>query len=241
VTSLTGVWMGLKEEGGGPSSGQRAWMLLPALLLAAGLPWAMHYPDLVGRVENEMRRGDSQIIEMGRQLGYPTAKLSMLEGAVEQQAKLRQQILPVALPSVLFVWIAFLVSAGRSLSSRAATTFRWPPLSRSPLSAWRLPDGALAFLIASLAFLVLRSTTWAPTAWTLLLVSGLGYCVQGIAVVESLLIARGVPSPIIVLTLLFVFAVAMPIVFMLTTAAVGLSDVWLDYRRLEPARERNSE
>ena len=50
----------------------------------------------------------------------------------------------------------------------------------------------------------------------------------------SLLIARGIPSPIIVLTLLFVFAVAMPIVFMLTTAAVGLSDVWLDYRRLEP-------
>jgi hypothetical protein len=83
--------------------------------------------------------------------------------------------------------------------------------------------------------------TWAPTAWTLLLNAGLGYCVQGIAVVESLLLARGVPSPIIVLTMLFVFAVAMPIVFMLTTAAVGLSDVWLDYRRLEPTPDRPSE
>ena len=80
-------------------------------------------------------------------------------------------------------------------------------------------------------------TAWAPTAWTLLLNSGLGYCVQGIAVVESLLLARGVPPSIIVLTMLFVFFIAMP-VFVLTTAAVGLSDVWLDYRRLEPASEK---
>jgi len=36
--------------------------------------------------------------------------------------------------------------------------------------------------------------------------------------------------------MLFVFCVAMP-VFVLTTAAVGLSDVWLDYRRLEPASD----
>jgi hypothetical protein len=62
--------------------------------------------------------------------------------------------------------------------------------------------------------------------------------VQGIAVVESLLLARGVPPSIIVLTMLFVFALAMP-VFVLTALAVGLSDVWLDYRRLEAVPERD--
>jgi hypothetical protein len=37
--------------------------------------------------------------------------------------------------------------------------------------------------------------------------------------------------------MLFDFAVAMPI-FMLTTAAVGLGDVWLDFRRLEPGADQ---
>jgi len=43
-----------------------------------------------------------------------------------------------------------------------------------------------------------------------------------------------VPASIIALTLLFVFAVALP-VFVLAAAAMGLSDAWLDFRRLEPA------
>jgi hypothetical protein len=63
--------------------------------------------------------------------------------------------------------------------------------------------------------------------------TALGFGVQGIAVVESLLLARGVPPSVIVVSLLFVFAVAWP-VFMLSAVAVGLSDVWLDFRRLEP-------
>ena len=136
----------------------------------------------------------------------------------------------------LFVWAAILVTAGRSLSSGLAALLRWPMLSRARLRGWRLPDGALWILLASLAMLVAQWAAWAPTAWTLLLNTGLGYCVQGIAVVESLLLARGVPPSIIALTLLFVFTVAMP-VFMLATAAVGLSDVWLDYRRLESPAE----
>jgi len=94
----------------------------------------------------------------------------------------------------------------------------------------------LWLLLLGMGVLVARWSTWAPTAWTLLLNTGLGFCVQGIAVVESLLLARGVPPAVIVLTMLFVFAVAWPL-FMVATAAVGLSDVWLDYRGLEPAAE----
>ena len=49
-----------------------------------------------------------------------------------------------------------------------------------------------------------------------------------------LLLARGVPPPAIILTLLFVFMILMPY-FVLGAVALGLSDVWLDYRQLEPA------
>ena len=92
--------------------------------------------------------------------------------------------------------------------------------------------------IDALAARVTRNDSDA-TAWTLLLNAGLGYSIQGIAVVEALLLARGVPPSVIVVTLMFVFALAMP-VFMLTTVALGLSDVWLDYRRLDPPADPES-
>src|SRR5438093_12396072 len=62
VAALSGSWMGLKEEGGGPPAGRRAWMLLPLLLLAAGLGWTVAYPDLVARVEGRRRCGGGQVL-----------------------------------------------------------------------------------------------------------------------------------------------------------------------------------
>jgi hypothetical protein len=231
VTALTGAWMGMREEGG-PTGGQRAWMLLPILLLAAGLPWTLHYPDLIGRVDRELKASDSQLIDVWRQLGYRPDQFAALQGA-------REKMLPQVFPTVLFIWVALLVAAGRSLSARIAALLRWPALSRTRLSAWRLPDGALWLMLVGLAVLVAQWTAWKPTGWTLLLNTGLGFCVQGIAVVESWFLARGVPPAIIVVTMLFVFGVATPL-FMLTAAAVGLSDVWLDYRRIEPSADEQS-
>ena len=62
VAGLSGAWMGLREEGSGPSAGERAWMLLPLLILAAGLPWATRYGDFVGHVDRELKAGDTQLV-----------------------------------------------------------------------------------------------------------------------------------------------------------------------------------
>jgi hypothetical protein len=126
------------------------------------------------------------------------------------------------------------VAAGRALASWIATALRWPALRRGRLVEWRMPDGALWTLIAGLALLVSPWNAWTPTAWTLMLGAGLGFCVQGVAVVESLMLARGIPLSIVVLTMLFVLTIASQM-FVITTAALGLSDVWLDFRRLEAA------
>jgi uncharacterized protein YybS (DUF2232 family) len=80
--------------------------------------------------------------------------------------------------------------------------------------------------------LLLNRDLWAASAWTLLVVPALGYCLQGVAVVESLMLARGMPPAIIALTLVFVLFMAPP-VFVLAAVSVGISDVWLDFRRLE--------
>ena len=233
TAALVGAWMGLVEERGSPA-GQRAWTLVPALMLAAALPWVQGYRQLVGAVDHELQLGDAQMIELFRSIGYAGDRLAAIERVVHENAHARLLALPHVLPTVLFVWMAVLTGAGRTLAGRATAMLGWPDLSRGRLIEWRLPDAVLWTFLAGLGLLVSPWRQSAPTAWTLLINSGLGYCVQGIAVVESLLLARGVPPSIIVLTMVFVFTIAMP-VFVLTTAAVGLSDVWLDYRRLEPA------
>lgn len=234
MAALVGVWMGLREEEPGPTVGERAWMLLPLLLLAALLPWAADYQTLVSGVQRELASGDARLLELFRGAGTEANRLASLGRTLEEQAKVRERILPHVIPTALFVWIALLVAAGRSWAGALARLLRWPALSGPPLRGWRLPDGAMWILLAGLALVVTQWSAWMPTAWTLLLNAALGYSVQGIAVVESLLLARGVPPSIIALTLVFVFTVAMP-VFVMTTAAVGISDVWLDYRRLEPS------
>jgi hypothetical protein len=239
IAALTGAWMGLREEGGGPDPGQRAWTLLPLLLLAALLPWMANYTHLVTNFERWLHESDPGVVSFYKRLGYQGERLKGIERMVSDSAASRKQMLPTALPTALFLWMVVLVSAGRGLASRLARRLRWPALSPGRLGDWRLPDGALWLLLLAIALLVAGWTTWAPSGWTLLINVGLGYCVQGVAVVESLLLARGVPPSIIALTLVFVFAMATP-VFLLATVCVGVSDVWLDYRRLETVPEGDS-
>jgi hypothetical protein len=239
VAALTGAWMGLREEGGTPPAGQRAWMLLPILLLAALMPWMAEYADLVDRFERWLRSGDPQLLALYRQLGYQGERLQAMETTLIESAALQKRALPSALPTVLFIWMVVLVAAGRGLAARIADRMRWPELSPGRLIEWRLPDSALWLMLLGMALLVAGWRTGAPSAWTLILNLGLGYCVQGVAVVESLLLARGVPPSIIALTFVFVFAMAAP-VFLLGAVCVGLSDVWLDYRRIEAVPDGDS-
>ncbi len=235
AAAATGAWMGSTEERGAPS-GRRAGMLLPVLVLAAALPWAIHYRDLIGGLERETRASDAQTIEILRSMGTTGDRLASVQRSIAEMERLLPERLPRTVPTLLFLWVALLVAAGRALASWVSGWLRWPALRPGFLRDWRLPDGALWTLIAGLALVLSPWTAWAPTAWTLLLNAGFGFCVQGAAVVESLMLARGIPLSIVVLTLLFVLTIA-PQMFLITTGALGLSDVWLDFRRIEAAPE----
>jgi hypothetical protein len=232
AASLTGSWMGLREEGGGPASGERAWMMLPVLLLAAGLPWTMTYPQVVGDLDRQLQNGDRDLLKMAGEAGYQGERLRTFERVVAESVALRHRYLPHVLPTFLFGWVTFLVIAGRKIAAQIARRLKWPDLSHGRLLDWRLPDGAIWLLIAGLGLVLTGLHGWLPSAWTLLIIPALGYCVQGMAVVQSLLIVRGIPSSIVILTLLFIVLMALP-VFLPATVCVGLSDIWLDYRRLE--------
>jgi hypothetical protein len=249
VAALTGTWMGLREEGGGLLAGERAWMLVPVLLLAAMLPWMAKYPALVNDLQGWLQRGDQELLQAAKQQrmpqwllhvpGTPAEQAKTLEHSLAESASLRSRALPLLLPSVLFMWMAWLVAMGRTLASRLAAGLRWPRLSRSRLADWRFPDGAIWLLLAGMGLAVAGWQAWSTTAWTLLIVTGLGYCLQGVAVVESLLRSRGIPPSIVALTFVFVLLMAAP-AFLLATVCVGVSDVWLDYRRIEAVPDGDS-
>ncbi|MEO5617104.1 MAG: DUF2232 domain-containing protein [Candidatus Eisenbacteria bacterium] len=245
ATALSGAWMGWREERS-TFAGGRAWMLFPVLALAAVLTLLPGYAARIDHLDGSMRTQDPQVakglIDMAADpssswmvkawLQVPEVTEPVIRQWVGSWAEARKLILPNMVPTVLFVWMALLVAAGRALAGRFADFLGWPPLSRMRFGEWRLPDGAIWTFLAGLALLLAPLPGLTPAGWTLLLNSGLGFCFQGIAIVESLLLARGIPLPVVILTLTFVFLIAWPL-FLMTAAVLGLSDVWLDYRRLE--------
>ncbi len=227
AAAFTGAWMGLQEEGGGPNSGYRAWMLTPLLLLAASMPLFTGYSGFIGRIAEAQKPAQTWMYSELQKAGWTGAQVQEFE-------KSNREALPVVIPVSLFLWMALLVSAGRALAARSARALGWPQLSRNPFRDWRLPDMTLIPLIAGLALSLFAASSWQPTAGTLLLQALLGYSLQGVATIMVLLSSRGMPLGLVVVMLSVLFILTMP-VFLLSVALVGLSDAWFDFRRLEPS------
>ena len=232
VASWTGAWMGTREEGGGPLIGERAWMHVPILAAAFTLPLLPGMSDALTRIEARARVEEQQMLATLPGPAKPGTVRQLMEDSAKLPPADRVRMLNFFLPNIVFGWMVVLIAAGRSLAARIAAWLGWPPLSTAPLSSWRLPDAALAPLIAGLAIALFATPQWWPGAALLLAQSALGYSVQGLAVAHSVLLARGVAPAFIMLLMVFLFVFTLP-VFLPSAALVGLSDVWLDYRRLE--------
>ena len=225
-------------------------MLLPVLLLAAALPWRSHYRELVAAVERRAaRRATRSSSSWRRQIGYPGERLRAHRARARRPgASCASQALPQrAARASLFVWMALLVVAGRALSRArrrarcAGRRCRAPRLAR--LAAAGRRDVAAARSASRCSSRAGRRGR--RPRGRCCSTPALGFCVQGIAVVESLLLARGVPPSIIVLTC----CSCSPSPCRCSCSSrsrVGLSDVWLDYPAprsrlptgIEPRRDR---
>jgi hypothetical protein len=234
LAALTGVWMGVREEGGGPSLGERAWMHAPLLVAAFVLPALPGMSGALAGVEARARVEEQQMLRTLTGPDTPGTWRQMMEESSKLPAGERVRMLTYFAPNLLFLWMVLLVAAGRSLAARAAAWRAWPPLSRAGFSSWRLPDGALVPLLAGIALALFSNAAWRPGAAALLVQSVLGYSVQGVAVTQSVLLARGVPPVFVLLVMVVLFTFTLP-VFLPSVALLGLSDVWLDFRRLEPS------
>ncbi len=234
LAALTGAWMGSREEGGGPTIGERAWMHAPLLAAAFALPLLPGLMGALTRVEARARTEEIQMLKTMQGPDKPGTWRHMMQESTKLPPADRVRMLSYFMPNLMFAWMVLLVGAGRSLAARASAWRAWPPLLSAPLLAWRLPDGALVPLLAGIALALFAGAAWRPGAAVLLAQSVLGYSVQGIAVAHSLLVSRGVPPAFVLLLMVFLFAFTLP-VFLPSVALLGLSDVWLDFRRLEPS------
>jgi len=232
MASWTGAWMGTREEGGGPALGDRAWMHVPILAAAFTLTLLPGMSAALERIEARARIEEQQMIATLPGPAKPGTMRQLMEDSAKLPAAERVRMLGFFSPNILFAWMVALVTAGRALAARAATWRGWPSLSAAPLMTWRLPDAALAPLIAGLAIALFATPAWWPGAALLLAQSALGYSVQGLAVANSVLLARGVAPVFILMLLVFLFVFTLP-VFLPSVALLGLSDVWLDFRHLE--------
>lgn len=234
AAACAGAWMGSREEGGGPSAGDVAWMHAPLLAAAFAVPLLPGLGGALAKVEARSRVEEQQMVRTIEGPDTPGTWKHMMQESLKVPAADRVRMLTFLIPNMLFGWMLLLAAAGRSLAARGAASLGWPRLSRAPIAAWRLPDGALVPLLAGLALALFASAAWKPGAVLLLVQSVLGYSVQGIAVTQSLLLSRGVPPTFVLLLLVFLLAFTLP-VFLPSLALLGLSDVWLDFRRLEPS------
>jgi hypothetical protein len=234
AAAATGAWMGSREEGGGPSVGERAWMHAPILAAAFAVPLLPGLAGALTQVEARSRVEEQQMVQTLEGPDKPGTWKHMMQESLEIAPADRVRMLTFLVPNLIFAWMFLLVGAGRAFAARATVWLGWPRLSRAPLAAWRLPDVALVPLLAGLALALFAGAAWRPGAAVLLAQSVLGYSVQGIAVTQSLLLSRGVPPTFVLLLLVFLLAFTLP-VFLPSLALLGLSDVWLDFRRLEPS------
>jgi hypothetical protein len=229
---LAASLLGLAERRGAAWSA-RPWAFLPVLVLAAALPLAPGYDRLVAAAVGGVRGTETQQV----------AALNATQMTAEQRAEAAQLVAAgfdflallarTILPALLFAWVVTLVGMGERLSRRLADFVKRPLGPMTPLAYWRLPDAAVWFLVAGLALVVTKDARAMPVGLNLATSVGLAFALQGFAVVQVFLTSAGMTPGLV--TMLFVFvALAMWPILPVGCAGVGLMDVWLDFRRLEP-------
>jgi len=132
----------------------------------------------------------------------------------------------VLINTALMAWVNVLVVQG------LANLWGWDNLGE-PLSLWASPEW-LVFFLAAAGFALLAPLPWVRQAGlNLLLVMGFVYFCQGMAVISALL--QRYQLPWVLRGLVYILAFMNPL--MLVVMILGLTDLWLDFRTLQPPRE----
>ena len=234
---LAASLLGIAERRGadGPT---RLWAYLPVIAIAAALPLAPGYREFVERVVAAIRGQEArQLVALEDVSFRPDQRLALQQfvGAVTAQ---QVAVAEAAMPTLLFAWVALLVHLAERLAHRLAELVRRPLVAFVPFASWRMPAAAVWIFIAGLALVALKEARAMPSGLNLAACAGLAFGVQGLAVLKSMMAAQGMAPGLVLMLFVFAWFMLGPVLLVAATG-VGLMDLWLDFRHLEPRAEEH--
>lgn len=143
-----------------------------------------------------------------------------------------QNLLVQVLPALALINLALVAWVNVLVVTQAARRWGWGDPGE-PLAQWTCPDW-LVFCLVAAGFALLAPPAWMRMAGlNLLVIVGFAYFCQGLAVIAALL--QRYHAPWGLRFLFYVLAFVNPVILMVMI--LGLMDLWLDFRRLQPPRE----
>ena len=165
------------------------------------------------------------VLDAYRGAGVAEEQLRFLEETSALIARVLVWMLPalVAGATLVSLW-ASLLAARAILAARGLPAPDWGPLDR-----WKAPDVLVWAVIASGGLLLMPSLPAKGVGLNGVLVPGVVYFFQGIAVVAHTFRRKGVPRP---LRALIYALIGLQQLAALGVALLGLFDTWFDFRKL---------
>jgi hypothetical protein len=214
----------------GVSGGRGLWSLLPLLGLALAFPLSSLYAPALRSAAAGVESFGEEAYKSYESLGLEGGSLGELAAQIHQATASFAWVVRHTLPSLLFAWAASLVALSTLLARRGARAVGKPVAPGGGFASFRMPEGAVWLLLLGLGFIALRQPMLLPAGVNLAVCLGLGYCLQGIAVLDFAMLARGFSSGMIWILFVFVTFFALP-VLLVTSTGLGVADIWLDLRR----------
>jgi len=200
-------------------------------MLAAAAGVSLHFYGSWGAMIQEFRASLNDnltaALRVHEKMGFPQESLNLFREKIPDVVEQMLNILPgllfvslclVVLLNVLFLWRRF---PDRRTQWLSITTFR----------EWKCPEPLVWALIAcGFAFFVPANEAVTIVALNVLLVTGVCYFIQGLAIVAFFFHKNNVPRFLRSATYILIIFQQ---IFTLLVAALGLFDLWGDFRRLK--------
>jgi uncharacterized protein YybS (DUF2232 family) len=185
--------------------------------------WGAMTQDLRGSLIDNL----TVALRVHEKMGFPQESLNLFREKIPEVVEQMLQLLPgllfvslcmVVLLNILFIW--------RRFPDRRA---QW--LSVGTFREWKCPEQLVWALIAcGFAFFVPANEVVTIVAVNVLLVTGVCYFIQGLAIVAFFFHKNNVPRFLRSATYILIIFQQ---IFTLLVAALGLFDLWGDFRRLK--------
>ena len=199
--------------------------ILATTILTFGLE---HHPYTL--LINSLNQGmDEAIAYYKANSSVPSETIFLLEQAFSQMKIWVPKIMPGILTCITLLITWFSMVAGNRLLYKKTGTGPWPEYR-----FWTLPERLVWAVISSVILVLLPMEPGRTIGMNILLVTGLLYCFQGIAIMLFFFYKWSVPVFLRTVIYVILFFQSFGVVLL---AVLGVVDVWADVRRLNSTEQ----